>query len=89
VEASHQRNSKDENGQIKKEQMPESFAGNHAKQTQKDTDSRWTKKNNHTYYSYKNPCEARCKIIIKYEVTDASVHDRVGGGPLTGFGKLA
>jgi transposase, IS5 family len=40
-------------------------------------DARWTKKNNVSYYGYKNhvKVDSKSKLIVKYEVTDASVHD--------------
>ena len=43
----------------------------------KMVDARWTKKNNATFYGYKNHVKAdtRTKLIEKYIVTDASVHD--------------
>lgn len=77
VEVPKQRNSKDENEQIKNGQKPESFSDKPAKEAQKDTDARWTKKNNVSYYGYKNhiKADATSKIIVKYQVTDASVHD--------------
>ena len=44
---------------------------------QKDIDARWTKKNNATYFGYKNHVKAdvKTKLIETYKVTDASVHD--------------
>jgi IS5 family transposase len=44
---------------------------------QKDGDARWTKKNNTTYYGYKNHVvvDQKSKLITAYSVTDASVHD--------------
>ena len=47
------------------------------KLAQKDTDARWTKKNNETHYGYKNHAkvDVDSKIITDYSVTDASVHD--------------
>jgi len=77
VEVPRQRNNRDENEQIKQGQVPENFTENPDKMAQKDTDARWTKKNNVSYYGYKNhvKADATSKIIVKYEVTDASVHD--------------
>lgn len=77
VEVPRQRNSRDENEQIKNGEVPESFNEKPAKLAQKDTDARWTKKNNVSYYGYKNhvKADATSKIIVKYEVTEASVHD--------------
>ena len=47
------------------------------KLTQKDIDARWTKKNNNTFYGYKNHVKAdtKTKLIEEFIVTDASVHD--------------
>ena len=44
---------------------------------QKDTDALWTKKNNVNYFGYKNHVkqDSKSKLITKYTVTDASVHD--------------
>ena len=48
-----------------------------AKKSQKDIDARWTKKNNQSYYGYKNHAkvDSKSKLIDTYTVTDASVHD--------------
>lgn len=77
VEVPKQRNSRDENKQIKNGQIPAAWEGNENKLEQKDTDARWTKKNNVTFYGYKNhvKCEQTNKFITGYTVTDASVHD--------------
>ncbi|HMR20421.1 MAG TPA: IS5 family transposase [Sphingobacterium sp.] len=77
VEVPKQRNSPEENDQIKNSQVPDSFTEKPAKLSQKDTDARWTKKDNKTYFGYKNhiKADATSKIILKYQVTDASVHD--------------
>ena len=47
------------------------------KKRHKDIDARWTKKNNETFYGYKNHAkvDAKSKLIDEYVVTDASVHD--------------
>jgi len=77
VEVPRQRNSRKENAQIKAGEIPESFTQNPHKQSQKDVDARWTKKNNVNYFGYKNHTkqDAKSKLIVKYLVTDASVHD--------------
>ena len=77
VEAPRQRNSKEENTQIKSGEIPKSFTDNPHKLAQKDTDARWTKKNNVNYFGYKNHVkqDAKSKLITEYIVTDASVHD--------------
>lgn len=77
IEVPKQRNSRVENAEIKAGNTPESFDENSNKKSQKDLDARWTKKNNVSYYGYKNhvKVDAKSKLIVKYEVTDASVHD--------------
>jgi len=44
---------------------------------QRDDDARWTKKNDVSFYGYKNHAavDATHKLIRSYDVTDASVHD--------------
>jgi IS5 family transposase len=75
VEAPRQRNSREENRQIKEGQMPQDWSDQ--KKRQKDTDARWTKKNGQNYYGYKNHInvDVKHKLIRDYEVTSASVHD--------------
>ena len=77
VEVPKQRNSKEENAQIKLGEIPESFTKNEHKMRQKDTDARWTKKNSQSYYGYKNHIniDNEHKLIRSYEVTSAEVHD--------------
>ena len=77
VEVPRARNSKDENEQIKKGETPSSFQDNPHKSSQKDVDARWTKKNNVNFYGFKDHVkqDAKSKLITKYVITDASVHD--------------
>jgi IS5 family transposase len=77
VEVPRQRNSREENSQIKAGKIPDSFVENTNKKAQKDTDARWTKKNDTNYFGYKNhvKTDSKSKLITKYRVTDASVHD--------------
>lgn len=77
VEVPRQRNSREENKQIKEGKVPEQWLENQHKLSQKDIDARWTKKNNETFYGYKNHIKGdqKSKLIEKYTVTDASVHD--------------
>jgi len=48
-----------------------------AKFCQKDTDARWTKKHGKSHYYYKNHInvDRRHKLVRRYHVTNASVHD--------------
>jgi IS5 family transposase len=77
VEAPRQRNSREENEQIKQGEVPSEWKEQPNKLEQKDTDARWTKKNGVAYYGYKNhvKCDQKSKLITGYKVTDASVHD--------------
>lgn len=88
MEVPRQRNSREENRQIKEGQRPESFDQNPARGRQKDTDARWTQKHERNYYGYKNhtKVDAVSKIIEEYTVTDASVHDSQEIGPLLACG---
>ncbi len=72
-----QRNSRDENDDVKAGKTPEAWEKNPAKNRQKDKDARWTKKHGKSFYGYKNHvnADAKHKLIRHYEVTDASVHD--------------
>lgn len=77
VEAPKQRNTRDQNKQIKEGTRPEGFEEGSAKGSQKDCDARWTKKNNEVHYGYKNhtKVDAKTKLIDSYATTAASVHD--------------
>lgn len=79
-EVPRQRNSREENQIIKDGGIPESFKSNPHKAAHKDTDARWTKKNNVNYYGYKNhiKADAGSKFIDDYTVTVANVHDSQG-----------
>lgn len=75
VDAPKQRNTREENKRIKNGEVPEDWSEN--KRRQKDTDARWTKKNNEVHYGYKDhvKVDADSKIITEYAVTSANVHD--------------
>src|SRR5207237_10758488 len=57
--------------------VPEDWEENPNKLAQKDIDARWTKKNNQVIYGYKDhvKVDEKSKLILSYQVTDASVHD--------------
>jgi len=84
VEVPRQRNSREENAQIKSGQTPEDWKNQPAKLAQKDVDARWTIKKQETYYGYKNhiKCNAKSKLIERYTVSAANVHD---SQPLVGL----
>jgi IS5 family transposase len=75
IAAPKQRNSRDENKQIKEGQIPADWSEN--KKRQKDTNARWTKKSAQNHYGYKNhiDVDVEHKLIRDYEITPASVHD--------------
>lgn len=77
VEVPRQRNSREDNAKIKEGKRREEWAKQPRKLAQKDQDARWTKKNNQTFYGYKDHVKvgARTKIILDYTVTPASTHD--------------
>lgn len=70
-----QRNSREENKQIKEGEVPEGW--NEAKQRQKDVHARWSARNHKHAYGYKNhiSVDASHKFIRDFAVTDAAVHD--------------
>ena len=72
-----QRNGRDENAAIKAGETPKGWDDKPARRRQKDTDARWTKKHGKSHYGYKNHVnvDRRHKLIRRYKVTDASVHD--------------
>ena len=78
VEAPRQHNTREENKHIKQTgTAPEQWKETPHKLCQKDVDARWTKKNNVTFFGYKNHIKAdtKTKLIEEFIVTDASVHD--------------
>lgn len=75
VEVPRQRNRREENDAIKKGSVPADWSDK--KIAHKDVDARWTKKNDVTFFGYKNHAnvDRKHKLIRRYRVTDASVHD--------------
>jgi IS5 family transposase len=72
-----QRNSRAENARIKEGETPAGWEEQPAKRAQKDTDARWTKKHGRSHYGYKNHVnvDRRHKLVRRYQVTAAAVHD--------------
>ena len=72
-------------GSLRSGETPEACTDKAAKRRQKslpparpgDTDARWTKKHGKSHYGYKNhlSIDRRHKLIRRYRVTDAAVHD--------------
>ena len=77
VQTPKQRNSREENAQVKAGKTPAAWEEKPQKKRQKDTDARWTKKHGKSYFGYKNHVNAdtKHKFIRIYNVTDASIHD--------------
>ena len=78
VEVPIQRNTREENAAIKNgdaEKVRSEWSP--AKAAQKDTDARWTKKNNKSFFGYKHHdnVDVEHKIVRDYSVTPAHVHD--------------
>jgi IS5 family transposase len=79
VEVPRQRNNREENKTIKEGNVPDEWLKpeNANKLEQKDTDARWAKKGNETFYGYKDHIKAdkETKLIVDFSVTTANVHD--------------
>jgi IS5 family transposase len=72
-----QRNTREENKEIKAGRLPEGWDENLDRLRQKDLDARWTKKNDINYYGYKNSIciDVDHGFIRRYAVTPANIHD--------------
>ena len=72
-----QRNTREENAAIKAGQSPTEWEADPAKRRQKDIDARWTVKHGDHHYGYKNHVnvDKQHKLIRRYTVTNAAVHD--------------
>ncbi len=77
VDVPWQRNRRQENATIEADAVPKEWVAQPAKQRQKDLDARWTKKNAEVHYGYKNHLkeDAQSKLIERYAVTEARVHE--------------
>ena len=82
VDVPRQRNSREDNADIKKGAIPIEFAkkdknGNRSKLSQKDTDARWMTKSGERHYGYKDHinADAKTKLITKYSISSAAPHD--------------
>ena len=77
VAVPRQRNTREENEAIKRGRPPKDWEAKPAKNRQKDKDARWTKKHGKSFYGYKNHvnADAKHKLIRRYDVSDAAVHD--------------
>src|SRR5262249_9775280 len=69
VSVPRQRNTKEENETIKAGKTPEGWEQQPAKNAQKDKDARWTKKNDTSFFGYKNHLgvDKAHKLIRKWD----------------------
>lgn len=79
VEVPRQRNKREDNAALKAGQTPVGWddPARQPMRRQKDVDARWTKKNNQTFFGYKDHVnvDQGHKLIWCYAVTHAAVHD--------------
>lgn len=70
-------NTREENKAIKSGEVPEDWADKPAMRSQKDVDARWTKKHGKSHYGYKNHVnvDRKHKLVRRYHVSDAALHD--------------
>ncbi len=69
--------SKEEKEQLDQGKIPQEWQDNPHRYSQRDTDARWTKKNNVSYFGYKDHINVDVEhgLVRQYSVTDAAVHD--------------
>jgi len=91
VEVPRQRNRREDNAAIKRGEVPAGWEADAKRLAHKDLDARWTKKNQQTYYGYKDHIVAdlESKLIVRAAVTAASEHDSQALDSLTAAGDPA
>lgn len=77
VQVPRQRNTREENEELKEGKVPKSWKENPNKLRQKDVDADWLKKNGENHFGYKDHIKAdtKTKLITDFSVTSVSVHD--------------
>ena len=72
-----QRNSREDNKEIKANRLPDGWNESPKRLQQKDLDARWVKKNDINHYGYKNSIciDAEHGFIRRFVVTPANIHD--------------
>lgn len=77
LETPIQRNTREENKQLKEGEIPDQWKNNPHKLRQKDTDAKWVTHNGKDYFGYKDHVKAdtKTKLITDYAVSSAEVHD--------------
>lgn len=90
TDAPRQRNGREVNRRIKEgEGAPDDWS--EAKRSQKDSEARWTKKNDETRFGYRNhvSIDDESKLIVRLATTPANAHDSQGFTQLLGQGRGA
>ena len=84
IDAPVQRNSREENKELKEGKIPAAWQDNVQKLSHKDTDAKWVTKNGEDRFGYKNniKVDSKKKFIDNYNVTDAAVHDSISVKPV-------
>lgn len=75
VNVPRNRNRRKENEQIKAGEVLEGWDEQPNMKRQKDLNARWTKKHSKSHYVHKNHINIDSKLIRRYQMTDAAVHD--------------
>ena len=75
VKAPRQRNTREDNAQVKGGEIPDDWS--EKKRRHKDVDARWTRKHGVTHYGYKNhiSMDREFALVRGWEVTDGACHD--------------
>jgi IS5 family transposase len=75
IEVPRAQNTRKENEEIKEGKVPQEWSEN--KKKQKDMEARWQTKNKELHYGYKDhiKVDKESKLIMKYAVTTATVHE--------------
>ncbi|ULB12211.1 IS5 family transposase (plasmid) [Cereibacter azotoformans] len=70
-------NHREENEAIKAGEVPDGWKDKPLTRRQKDVDARWTQKNGKSHFGYKNHVnvDRKHKLVRRWHVTDAAVHD--------------
>lgn len=77
VPVPRQRNTREQNEQIKSGEVPAAWADQPMKRRQKDCDARWVVKHGARHYGYKNhlSVDVRHRFVRRFSVSPANVHD--------------
>jgi transposase, IS5 family len=81
VPVPRQRNTREQNEQIKSGELPPDWLDQPMKRRQKDCDARWVVKHGERHYGYKNhvSVDVRHRFVRRFQVSSANVHDSQHG----------